>query len=68
MGDNKLRTITKTYYAGAHGIILIYDITDESSFKSIRNWLNEKEKNTFYANVFKILVGNKCDREDRTVT
>lgn len=61
-GQERFKTITSSYYKGAHGIILVYDITDRQSFKDIENWLAEVEK---YAseNVVKLLVGNKCDLE-----
>lgn len=65
-GQERFRTITKTYYKGAHGIILTYDVTDENSFKNIRNWVKQIEQNA-QSNVSKVLVGNKCDRDDRKV-
>jgi Ras-related protein Rab-1A len=63
-GQERFKTITSSYYKGAHGIILVYDITDKGSFKDIENWLSEVGK---YANenVVKILVGNKVDLEDQ---
>jgi len=67
-GQERFKTITKAYYKGAHGIILVYDITDEQSFKDLENWLSEVEKHAS-ANVVRLLVGNKCDLEkDRKVT
>jgi small GTP-binding protein len=66
-GQERFRTITKTYYKGAHGIILTYDVTDENSFKNIRNWVRQIEQNA-QSNVCKVLVGNKSDREDRKVS
>jgi small GTP-binding protein len=66
-GQERFRTITKTYYKGAHGIILTYDVTDENSFKNIRNWVKQIEQNA-QTNVCKVLVGNKCDRDDRKVS
>ncbi len=66
-GQERFRTITKTYYKGAHGIILTYDVTDENSFKNVRNWVKQIEQNA-QTNVCKVLVGNKCDREDRKVS
>ena len=61
------KTITETYYKGAHGIILTYDATDQNSFKNIRNWIKQIEANA-KINVCKVLVGNKCDKPDRVVT
>ena len=66
-GQERFKTITKTYYKGAHGIILTYDVTDANSFKNIRNWIKQIEANA-QANVCKVLVGNKCDKPDRQVT
>ena len=66
-GQERFRTITKTYYKGAHGIILTYDVTNQNSFKNIRNWIKQIEANA-QTNVCKVLVGNKCDKPDRVVT
>ena len=66
-GQERFRTITKTYYKGAHGIILTYDVTDQNSFKNIRNWIKQIESNA-QTNVKKVLVGNKCDKPDRVVS
>ena len=67
-GQERFRTITTSYYKGAHGIMMVYDITDFESFQNLNSWLIEIEKNAS-KNVYKILVGNKCDMEkDRKVT
>ena len=67
-GQERFKTITSSYYKGAHGIIMVYDITDKQSFKNIDNWLGEVEKHAS-ENVNKLLVGNKCDLEsNRQVT
>ena len=63
-GQERFKTITSSYYKGAHGIILTYDITDKQSFKDIENWLTEVEKFA-NENVIKLLVGNKCDLESQ---
>ena len=67
-GQERFRNIISSYYRGAQGIMLVYDITDLESFQNLNSWLIEIEKNAS-KNVYKILVGNKCDMEsERKVT
>jgi len=58
-GQERFRTISSTYYRGAHGIIVVYDVTSLDSFNNVKRWLTEIDK---YAreNVNKLLVGNKA--------
>ena len=62
-GQERFRAITKNYYKGAQGIMLIYDITNSESFANVRNWLQQiKENASDKATIF--LIGNKCDDDD----
>jgi Ras-related protein Rab-1A len=61
-GQERFRTITTSYYRGAHGIIIVFDITDKESFANIKTWMTEIDR--FASdNVCKILIGNKSDLE-----
>jgi len=59
-GQERFRNITASYYRGAHGIILCYDVTDKESFLHIKDWLKEIDKFAL-SDVAKLLIGNKCD-------
>ena len=58
-GQERFHSISRTYYRGAHGIILTYDVGDRTSFANLPNWLEDIRKNT--AMVCILLVGNKID-------
>ena len=67
-GQERFRSITSTYYRGASGIILVYDITDRSSFETLNRWISDI-KNLCLEDIPVIIVGNKCDCVDlRQVT
>ena len=60
-------TITKNYFNGVLGFILMYDITNEKSFDSLENWL--KHIRTHHNKSKTILIGNKCDlKEERVIS
>ena len=63
-GQERFKSITASYYKGAHGVLLVYDITDRQYFKDIKFWMAEMEKYS-NQNVVKMLVGNKSYMESR---
>ena len=63
-GHEKFRTITTSYYKSAHAILVLYDITEETSFEHIKNWMIDIDKFAKQG-VLKILVGNKTDLEEQ---
>eukprot|EP01038_Epipyxis_sp_PR26KG_P005417 gene5417-7505_t len=67
-GQERFRALTSNYYHGAHGIIVVYDVTDMQSFENVQLWLNEIDRHVT-DNVNKLLIGNKSDlAEDRQVS
>ncbi|ETO14273.1 RAS small GTpases RIC1/ypt1, partial [Reticulomyxa filosa] len=63
-GQERFRAITKSYYRGAHGIIVVYDVTKSETFENVPNWISEIDKNA-PETVCKLLVGNKSDKEEQ---
>ena len=59
-GQERFKTITTSYYKGAHAILIVFDITDRDSFDHVKNWMADIDKFA-KEGVLRILVGNKCD-------
>jgi Ras-related protein Rab-2A len=54
------KSITRSYYRGSIGAILMYDITNRTSFNNLAKWM-EETKNYANEKLSIILVGNKSD-------
>ena len=65
-GQERFHTITTSYYRGAMGIMLVYDITNSKSFDNIAKWLRNIQEHA-NEDVEKMILGNKCDMEDKRV-
>jgi len=59
-GQERFRTITSSYYRGAHGIIMVYDVSDKITFTNVKLWLDEIDRYALKS-VTKMLVANKSD-------
>ena len=66
-GQERFRTIAKSYYKGAHGIILIYDVSNPKTYDNMKKWLAQIKEEAS-SKVCIILVANKIDHEERVVT
>eukprot|EP01130_Rhizamoeba_saxonica_P001707 TRINITY_DN1156_c0_g1_i2.p1 TRINITY_DN1156_c0_g1~~TRINITY_DN1156_c0_g1_i2.p1 ORF type:complete len:199 (-),score=41.86 TRINITY_DN1156_c0_g1_i2:76-672(-) len=65
-GQERYRTVTCSYYRGAHGIVLAYDMTNIRSFENVRKWISDI--NTYGEdNSVVIVVGNKCDADTELI-
>ena len=63
-GQEAFQAITRTYYKGAIGALLVYDITRRETFTHATKWLDDVRTNSS-KNVTVILIGNKKDLEDK---
>eukprot|EP00761_Pharyngomonas_kirbyi_P012686 gb/GECH01012713.1/.p1 GENE.gb/GECH01012713.1/~~gb/GECH01012713.1/.p1 ORF type:complete len:204 (+),score=31.98 gb/GECH01012713.1/:1-612(+) len=67
-GQERFRAVTRSYYRGAAGALLVYDITRRSTYNHLTSWLNDAKSLTNPKTVF-VLIGNKLDRaKDREVS
>jgi small GTP-binding protein len=65
MGQSRFSTIRKSFYLGAKGVLLTYDVTERKSFENLMQWIKEIRDNSRDAKI--IIVGNKIDLERRNV-
>ena len=63
-GQENYRAITRSYYKNTACALIVYEISSRDSFKRISYWLNDC-KNSAPKTILLILVGNKCDLEDK---
>eukprot|EP00020_Sapocribrum_chincoteaguense_P006924 CAMPEP_0170739474 /NCGR_PEP_ID=MMETSP0437-20130122/5183_1 /TAXON_ID=0 /ORGANISM="Sexangularia sp." /LENGTH=216 /DNA_ID=CAMNT_0011077937 /DNA_START=60 /DNA_END=710 /DNA_ORIENTATION=- len=65
-GQESFRSITRSYYRGAAGALLVYDITRRDTFTHLESWLADARQHAS-PNMTVILIGNKADLESRRV-
>ncbi|KAJ9579759.1 hypothetical protein L9F63_004596, partial [Diploptera punctata] len=67
-GQERFRAVTRSYYRGAAGALMVYDITRRSTYNHLSSWLTDTRNLTNPSTVI-FLIGNKCDLEaQRDVT
>ena len=66
-GQDRFRAITKNYYKGAHGILLIYDVTSLQTYENVKNWITQiREEASPHIVIY--IIGNKIDMvEERKI-
>ena len=74
-GQEKFRFLPKKYYNNADGIFLLFDVTNEESFKNVSTWINDVKENSGKTNengnkssITLFLIGNKIDLDGREVS
>jgi Ras-related protein Rab-2A len=66
-GQESFRSITRSYYRGATGALLVYDISRRETFNHLSRWLDEARQNANPHMVI-MLIGNKADLDTREVS
>jgi Ras-related protein Rab-18 len=68
-GQERFRSLTTSWYRGAHAVVLVYDISDRASFDALASWAAEADLYASFADAARLVVGAKLDldREARAV-
>jgi Ras-related protein Rab-2A len=64
LGKESFQSITRSYYRGAAGALLVYDITRRETFNHLASWLEDARQHA-NSNMTIMLIGNKCDLAHR---
>ena len=62
-GQDRFRSMTQSFYRQGNGVIMVFDITSENSFKNVKTWLESIYQHAD-VNIVKVLIGNKADLAD----
>ena len=60
-GQEKFRSLTRMYYQDAKAAILVYDVTNQETFDSVKRWITELRENSNVPDCLIAIVGNKSD-------
>lgn len=60
-GEERFKAMTPMYYRDASAAILVYDITDQSTFRGLNYWIKELDEKVKKDNLVLVLAGNKSD-------
>merc|ERR1712078_236282 len=63
-GQERFRAVTRNYYRGAAGALLVYDVTRRSTYQNLSTWLSDARRHLTNPNTVIMLVGNKSDLGD----
>lgn len=77
-GEERFKSLPRKYYQNAEGIFLVFDVTQEDSFKNVKNWISDVKDNSSKSisagedgkppEISLYLLGNKIDKEGRVIS
>ncbi|CAF0824486.1 unnamed protein product [Didymodactylos carnosus] len=65
--DDTFRCLPNVFFRDAMGFLLVFDLTNEESFLSVRNWIAQLQQNSYANEPEIVLVGHKCDLAEKRV-
>ena len=60
-GEERYRSMSPLYYRGAHVVLLVFDVTQEATFKDINSWIEQLQGHVNVNQILLLLIGNKVD-------
>jgi len=63
-GQERFKAMAPMYYRNANAALLVFDVTQHTSFEEVKSWILELQKNVLEP-MFLLLVGNKIDLEEQ---
>merc|ERR1740117_2772996 len=63
-GQERFRAVTRNYYRGAAGALLVYDVSRRATYHNLSSWLADARRHLTNPNTIIMLVGNKSDLSD----
>ena len=67
-GQERFKALTPSYLRGAEGIVLVYDVTKEDTFSSLKDWIDSLKSNLGENSLPIVIDGNKIDLDDRDIS
>uniref|UniRef100_A0A0N5B212 small monomeric GTPase n=2 Tax=Strongyloides papillosus TaxID=174720 RepID=A0A0N5B212_STREA len=67
-GQERFRTLTPSYYRGAHGVICVYDVSSRTTFNKLEHWIQEIDTYCTKNEAIRMLIGNQIDKPYREVS
>ena len=67
-GQERFKALTPSYLRGAEGIVLVYDVTKEDTFTSLKDWIDSLKSNLGENSLPIVIDGNKIDLDDRDIS
>ncbi|CAG5131743.1 unnamed protein product [Candidula unifasciata] len=66
-GQERYRSLTSSYYRGAHGVMLIFDVRNQNSLRNIESWLCDLDTFSSASSCVRVVIGSNCTATNREI-